>query len=326
MGVGLSAAGVATFFERFRPAFLIVAAFLLGVGFYLNYFRKDRCAPGDACESPNPRLRRMNRGILWISTVFVVAFALFPSYVGLLLGADKISAETVTASTETWKISIEGMTCAGCEAAVTASLLELPGVERADVSYETANAVLAIDPTNPPTRVALAAAVGKAGYVLVAVNEKPTAKAPPLEGHWVTEVEEQNGDVIEIVMDLGIVNSKWVGEFDIPKYDVMDYPVEVKRIGDTIELFLTAIGMSFEGTIVEDGSLSGVGRSPDQEEEPVTFNRTGPAEFSDGFLELEAAADDSLLVEILSGNAAELRKRFNTDSDKTRLLMLLSPT
>ena len=39
MGVGLSAAGVGTFFERYRPYFLVVAVVLLGVWFYFNYFR-----------------------------------------------------------------------------------------------------------------------------------------------------------------------------------------------------------------------------------------------------------------------------------------------
>ena len=92
-----------------------------------------------------------------------------------------------------------------------------------------------------------------------------------------------------------------------------------------LPIAITAIGMSFEGTIRDDGTLAGVGRTR-EETEDVTFSRNGPAEFSDGFLELEAAGDDSSLVEILSGDGAELRARFNSDSGKTRLVMLLSPT
>jgi hypothetical protein len=106
----------------------------------------------------------------------------------------------------------------------------------------------------------------------------------------------------------------------------MNYPVEVKSSGTTITLFLTAIGMSFEGSIGKDGLLTGAGQSQGAENEPVTFRRTGPAEFSEGFLELEAAADHSSLVEILSDDGSELRARFNADSMTTRLLMLLSPT
>jgi copper chaperone CopZ len=326
IGVGLSAAGIATFFERFRPMFLIIAALLLGVGFYLNYFRKERCTPGSVCDKPNPRLRRMNRGMLWVSTGLVVAFALFPSYVGILFSVQPIAAESTPASTSEWTINIDGMTCAGCEAAVNESLAEVPGVVHAKASYADANAVISVDTNSLPTRMALAAAVGRAGYSLVSLSTAQTATEPTLAGHWVTELEEQNGEMIELVMDLGVVNSRWVGEFDLPKYNVTNYPVEVKSSRDTIELFLTAIGMSFEGSIGEDGSLAGVGHSEGQENEPVTFRRTGPAEFSDGFLELEAAADDSSLVEILSLDGTELQARFNVDSKKTRLLMLLSPT
>jgi len=208
-------------------------------------------------------------------------------------------------STDTWRIDIQGMTCAGCEAAVT------------------------VDTANPPRQMALAAAVGKAGYSLASVTagqSVTTETEGTLAGHWVTELEEQNGELIEVIMDLGVVSSRWVGEFDLPKYEVMNYPVDVKTTGDSIELFLTAIGLSFRGTIGVDGAPTGVGQSQGGESESITFRRAGPAEFSEGFLELEAAADDPSLVEILSDDGSELRKRFNADHEKIRLLMLLSPT
>lgn len=329
MGVGLSAAGLGTFFERFRLLFLIIAAVLLGLGFYLNYFRKELCEPGSACDRPNPRLRKMNRGMLWVSTGLVLAFALFPSYVGHLFGVQPTAAESTAALADTWTITIDGMTCAGCEAAVNQSLAEVPGVVYAEASYDAAGATVTVDSANPPTGMALAAAVGKAGYSLVSMNvdqSVETETESTLAGHWLTQLEEQNGEMIEVIMDLGVVSSRWVGEFDLPKYSVMNYPVEVKTTDDTIELFLTAIGMSFKGSIGDDGLLSGVGQSQGAENEPVTFRRTGPAEFSEGFLELEAAADDPSLVEILSDDGSELREQFNADSEKTRLLMLLSPT
>lgn len=327
MGVGLSAAGIGTLFDRFRLLFLIVAAALLGLGFYLNYFHKERCEPGAACDRPNPRLRKMNRGMLWVSTALVLTLALFPSYVGRFFDVRPTAAESTDVSTDTWTIDIHGMTCAGCEAAVNQSLAGVSGVLHAKASYDAAGATITVDSANPPTRMALAAAVGKAGYSLVSVNsEQSIATEPALTGHWVTELEEQDGEMIEVIMDLGVANSRWVGEFDLPKYNVINYPVEVKAAADTIELFLTAIGVSFKGSIGDDGVLTGVGQSQGNENEPISFRRTGPAEFSEGFLELEATADDSSLVEILSDDGGELRKRFNADREKTRLLMLLSPT
>ena len=58
----------------------------------------------------------------------------------------------------------------------------------------------------------------------------------------------------------------------------------------------------------------------------MRVHRTSEAKFSESFLKVEHAADDSSLVEVLSSDAAALRGRFNADVTKTRLVMLLSPT
>ncbi|MFQ5495879.1 MAG: mercuric transporter MerT family protein, partial [Phycisphaerae bacterium] len=83
---GVSAVGMASFFEAYRPYLLVVAIGLLGAGFYRVYFRKERCAPGSACPAPNRKLRILNQAMLWSAAVLVGAFALFPSYVGALVG------------------------------------------------------------------------------------------------------------------------------------------------------------------------------------------------------------------------------------------------
>jgi len=173
------------------------------------------------------------------------------------------------------------------------------------------------------TRAVVSALACVVAFALFPSYASPEAN---LAGQWVTEIEDQDDEMIEVIMDLGVVNSRWVGQFDLPKYDVINYPVEVKINDDTIALFLTAIGMSFTGSIGDDGLLTGVGQSEGAGDEAITFRRTGQAEFSDGFLKLEAAADDSTRVAILSNDGGELRKQFNADSAKTRLVMLLSPT
>lgn len=167
MGVGLSAAGAGAFFERYRPYFLIVAVFLLGVGFYFNYFRKERCAPGEACEVPNPKFRRFNIGMLWVSVLFVAAFALFPSYVGMLWGSQEISAGTAAAADTDWTLKIQGMTCTGCEATLVTALSDVPGVKHAVANFEDARATISIDADDPPDSSAIAAAIRRVGYEFV---------------------------------------------------------------------------------------------------------------------------------------------------------------
>ncbi len=179
MGVGLSAAGAAAFLERYRLPFLVAAALLLAVGFYLNYFRKERCRPDEACARPNPKLRRLNRGTLWFSTVLVLAFALFPNYVGLLFGAQRTSAETAAAASEIWTLGIDGMTCAGCEAAVTTAFSAVPGVLESRASYDDGTATITIDRASPPSRMALSLAIAGVGYTLVESDSSRSPAGPP---------------------------------------------------------------------------------------------------------------------------------------------------
>jgi copper chaperone CopZ len=326
VATGFSVIGATAFFDQYRPAFLMAAVALLCIGFYLNYRPQEAsCASDPNCPPSADRLRRWNLGLLWTSTALVAALAFFPEYVGSVLGAQMISIDQTAPPTLT--LNIEGMTCTGCEAAVEATLSELPEISAADVSYETGQGVIQLAGATPPTQSALAAAVGKAGYRLASVSESADVDlAAALSGHWLTELKEENGESVEVIMDLGVLDSRWVGEFDLRKHGIENYPVEVTASGVEVQLFLTALGTAFEGSLSSDGqTLRGIGRVDDQEEE-IVFRKSGRAVFSEGFLRLEAAADDESLVETLSDNGAELRELFNADVNKIRLLMLLSPT
>jgi copper chaperone CopZ len=63
----------------------------------------------------------------------------------------------------TWQVS--GMTCEHCEASVREEISEIAGVEAVEASHETGNVV--VTSAGPLDRVAVAAAVEEAGYVLV---------------------------------------------------------------------------------------------------------------------------------------------------------------
>ena len=164
LAFGASAAGVAGFFERYRPIFLGVAAVLLAAGFYLVYLRKPTCAPGEACAVPNPRLTRINRAMLWIAALFVAAFALFPTYVGALLGTSRGDAGLAEAAAD-MEFAVEGMTCEACAATLGTKLAGLPGVSAAEVLYASGRAKLRFEsPQARPTDEAIAEAVSAAGY------------------------------------------------------------------------------------------------------------------------------------------------------------------
>lgn len=176
----------------------------------------------------------------------------------------------------------------------------------------------------PPLRrplIALAAVALIAGVMVSAA----TAAAPSLAGQWRGQLVAGDGRTSELVVDVGMVANRWVGQFDLHDFGVEDYPVEVTVDGARVTLYLSAAQIDFEGTLSTAGLLAGVATTQGHSDSLV-LRRSGDARFSDEFLALEALAEDSTRVEPLSADATALRNRFNGDRAHTRLLMLLSPS
>lgn len=166
VALGASTAGVSGFFDAYRPHFLGVTIALLGAGFYFVYIRKPKCAPGEACAVPNPRLTRLNKITLWIATALVVAFASFPSYVGALFGGtgDGSAATAAAASaTVTRSYAVEGMTCEACASHIRAALLDVPGVKAAEVDFPGGTATVVFEQGRADDAAVVSAITG-AGY------------------------------------------------------------------------------------------------------------------------------------------------------------------
>ena len=161
---GASAVGVAGFFEAYRLYFIIGAGGLLTFGFYMVYFRKEKCEPGSSCATPNRKLRIFSQAILWTATVLVGTFVFFPNYVGFMLGSPTQAATTVdTAGLASAKFHIEGMTCEGCANILHVALTKLPDVKAAEP-----------DKPVPPERVF--EAVTAAGYSATPASEVPLVR------------------------------------------------------------------------------------------------------------------------------------------------------
>lgn len=174
--VGASAAGVAAFFDQVRPWFLGASVMLLAVGFYLNYFRRETCAEGDACATPSRKLQRTSRIMLWTATVGVVVFAFFPNYVGALIGGEPAAADGAIVSQVT--LAVDGMTCDGCAVTVEQALIKVPGVVAAFVSYDDKRAVVTLDPASPASTRNLIAAVSWTGYTATLPSEEASGATP----------------------------------------------------------------------------------------------------------------------------------------------------
>jgi len=144
LAFGASAAGVSAFFERWRPAFLVVAIGLLGAGFYLVYFRRAACVDGSCAAAPRSR-RVFSQTMLWFAAVLVGAFALFPRYAGTVARtfygtrSANTPAAVVTGAT-LHRFTVEGMSCEACATTLQADLERLDAVASARVDYATRTA------------------------------------------------------------------------------------------------------------------------------------------------------------------------------------------
>ncbi|MDQ3137285.1 MAG: heavy-metal-associated domain-containing protein [Gemmatimonadota bacterium] len=76
-------------------------------------------------------------------------------------------------------LRVEGMTCGGCTLATRKVLLRLPGVERADVSYERRQAVVTYDPAKvtPAQMIAAVKTLNYTATVVAVPHAAPTGAA-----------------------------------------------------------------------------------------------------------------------------------------------------
>jgi mercuric ion transport protein len=160
--LGVSSVGIGVAFETLRPWFIGASVVLLGVGFYVFYFRREECAEGSACDTPHPGVRRSARIMLWVATVGVAAFIFLPGYIGALtrLGRAPAAGDVPIVIT----LQIDGMSCAGCAAGVEQALLGVTGVGSAEVSFEEERAIVSMEHAENPKLLDLIAAVTEAGY------------------------------------------------------------------------------------------------------------------------------------------------------------------
>lgn len=160
---GLSAGGVASFFEAWRWPLVALAGVLLGIGFYTAY-RPSQSADGQCC-SGSPRRRRWQRGMLWVAAAFVGAMVLFPNYVQRLIASPSVPALARTDDTTTALIvPVKGMTCEGCAATLTKGLGDVPGVSAVDVVYSDKIARVSVMRDDETIRRLITQAVQASGF------------------------------------------------------------------------------------------------------------------------------------------------------------------
>ncbi|MBI5711729.1 MAG: cation transporter [Candidatus Eisenbacteria bacterium] len=160
--LGLGSLGFAAALAPLRPWFLGLTAVLLAIGFYFAYRPQpaEACAPGRACAKPASRTRQ--RIALWVVTALAVALATYPGW-GARLTASRASSAAGQFENAVVVLDVQGMTCTACAGEIERELRQVPGVVRADVSFEQRRAEIALSTVRPKVQP-LIAAIEKAGY------------------------------------------------------------------------------------------------------------------------------------------------------------------
>jgi hypothetical protein len=146
-------------------------------------------------------------------------------------------------------------------------------------------------------------------------------------GHWTASVALSDSESVTLIVDLGRSPEGFTGEFDTPEFGVENYPVTA-RVDSSggVHMVFSGPEAEFTGRITEGDSILAGTIVFGEESYVVRLRREGAARLSPRFLELNAAAEDPTRVTSLTADFAELRAAFNRAADRTRLVLLLSPT
>ena len=145
-------AGLASIFSwlsPFRPYLIVFTVLTLAFTWYQKFKPKTKAEIDCECDDEEPKFIN-SKVLLFFITLFAGAMLAFPSYSHIFYSSPDSSKEIVyveKSNVKVFKVSIEGMTCAGCEAHVESKVAELDGILNVKADYKTAVTIVKYDET-----------------------------------------------------------------------------------------------------------------------------------------------------------------------------------
>lgn len=172
LALGLGGFAGAAVFAKWRPLLLGVTFVMLALAWYLTFSKpKTACQDGPLCTiKPSPK---WNKLVLWFSTVVVLIAASFPNLSSAILQATQRGAPSALSigNSAVLKVQVLGMDCAACALRVQSLLKTQSGVQQAQVSFATKEAVVQYDATrSSPEKII--AAIERTGFKAEPANRK----------------------------------------------------------------------------------------------------------------------------------------------------------
>lgn len=148
VGLGFSAVGIGTVFERYRVLLLGLAAGFL-VGAVVLQRRSRRACEGDTCPPP----RGSGLVLPIVGGLGILAFAVVPEVSAWFRSSEQVAtADRPDHFVVTY--AVQGMTCEGCTSLLVSYLEEQPEIRKAVVDYASGTARVEFMPgTSAPNDV-----------------------------------------------------------------------------------------------------------------------------------------------------------------------------
>ena len=164
------ATGIASTFswiEPYRSVLIGLTLLILGFAWYQKL--KPRSQNIDcACDDDKPKFIQ-SKTFLFLVTIFASIMLSFPYYSHLFYPNSSVEKQVVYVSESDvgeLNYSIQGMTCAGCEAHIEHEVNQLEGILEVNANYETSSALVKYD-KGKVTPDEIASAIGKTGYKII---------------------------------------------------------------------------------------------------------------------------------------------------------------
>ncbi len=144
--------GIASTFswiEPFRPYLIGITILVLAFAWYLKLKPNTKAEIDCECEDEKPKFIN-SKGFLFLVTIFAGAMLAFPRYSHVFYPTPDTSKEIVyveQSNVKEIRVTIEGMTCSGCEAHIESKVNKLDGILKVDADYEAANTTVKYDET-----------------------------------------------------------------------------------------------------------------------------------------------------------------------------------
>ena len=126
-------------------------------------------------------------------------------------------------------------------------------------------------------------------------------------------------------VDIARIRGRWIAEVTDDR-GVTDYPIGIEVSSRSDVLLTFRPGVLFRGRVAEGRSALNGELVLGEFRTPLVLERKGPAEISEVRIEFESLTADVNRLVVLGPGAMELKRDFNRDRSKVRLVALLSPT